>query len=496
MSRQDCAPGVRATPCPSVDHVPVPPHRSEGRRLGDDMGIDTMHDHERTWGPAPARRPARSDLATRSLQGHEATYAAVGALVATLQEMHAQATRRGLRMTLVAVGVSNAADIADAHGAGTLEHVTETVVRRGMGAGVELRPLRISPLGGALAVLLSPPLRAEESADLVAARMRGQVWTTDDDIWPVVTLGLRAFSDEHRAEDLLRDVRATLLDAARRRPGGVQWFRPEVLSRPGQDLALLRDLAQALERPEQIALAYQPVRCLATGRTRAVEALLRWTHPARGPVPALAAVAAAERSGLVHRLGALVLDQALAAAAGWRRQGSATTVHVNVSPVELRDPGYAERVADLLGRHAVPPAGLLLEVTETDVMTGDADVLATLLRLRRLGVGIGIDDFGTGYSSISHLHRLPVDTVKVDRSLIAGIATSPADLDLVRAVLALLATAPVEVVVEGVETAAQVDCLRALGCDLAQGYHLGRPGPVADLDLGSDGAPGAAWGVA
>ena len=129
-------------------------------------------------------------------------------------------------------------------------------------------------------------------------------------------------------------------------------------------------------------------------------------------------------------------------------------------------------------------------------MTGDADVLATLLRLRRLGVGIGIDDFGTGYSSISHLHRLPVDTVKVDRSLIAGIATSPADLDLVRAVLALLATAPVEVVVEGVETAAQVDCLRALGCHLAQGYHLGRPGPGADLDLGADRAPGAAWGVA
>ena len=296
--------------------MPVPPHRSEGRRLGNDMGINTMHDHERAWGPAPGRRPARSDLTTRSLQGHEATYAAVGALVTTLQEMHARATRRGLRMTLVAVGVSNAADIADAHGAGTLEHVTETVVRRGMGAGVELRPLRISPLGGALAVLLSPPLRAEESADLVAARMRGQVWTTDDDIWPVVTLGLRAFSDEDRAGDLLRDVRATLLDAARRRPGGVQWFRPEVLSRPGQDLALLRDLAQALERPEQIALAYQPVRCLATGRTRAVEALLRWTHPARGPVPALAAVAAAERSGLVHRLGALVLDQALAAAAG------------------------------------------------------------------------------------------------------------------------------------------------------------------------------------
>ena len=134
--------------------------------------------------------------------------------------------------------------------------------------------------------------------------------------------------------------------------------------------------------------------------------------------------------------------------------------------------------------------------TPTNRPTLASDVLATLLRLRRLGVGIGIDDFGTGYSSISHLHRLPVDTVKVDRSLIAGIATSPADLDLVRAVLALLATAPVEVVVEGVETAAQVDCLRALGCDLAQGYHLGRPGPVADLDLGADRAPGAAWGVA
>ena len=440
--------------------------------------------------PAPRDGVLRRDVTPGSLQGHEATYAGVERLVTTLREMHERATRRGLRMTLVAVGVSNAADIADAHGAGTLETVTEVVVRRAMAGSVEFRPLRISPLGGALGVLLAEPLQADRDAMEVAQRMRGKVWTTPAEIWPVITLGLRGFTDEHPPEDLLRDVRATLLDAARRSPGGVRWFRPEVLSRPDHDLALLRDLAQALDDPTQIDLAFQPVRSLATGSVHAVEALLRWTHPVRGAVPALQAVAAAERSGLVHRLGALVLDRALATAAGWRRRGHTATVHVNVSPGELRDPGYAERVADLLGRHAVPPPGLLLEVTETDVMTGDEDVLATLLRLRRLGVRIGIDDFGTGYSSISHLHRLPVDTVKVDRSLVAGIATSPADLDLVRAVLALLATAPVDVVVEGVETADQVDCLRLLGCELAQGYHLGRPGPLSSLDLGRTDGPG------
>lgn len=446
--------------------------------------------------PAPRDGALRRDVAPRSLQGHEATYAGVGRLVHTLQEMHQRATRRGLRTSLVAVGVSNAADIADAHGAGTLETVTEAVVRRAMAGPAEFRALRISPLGGALGVLHAAPLHTHSAVEEVAARMRGQVWTVPAEIWPVVTVGLRCYTDDTPPEDLLRDVRATLLDAARRSPGSVRWFRPEVLSQPDQDLALLRDLAQALDQPAQIDLAYQPVRSLRTGAVHSVEALLRWTHPERGAVPAPQAVAAAERSGLVHRLGALVLDRALCAAAGWRRRGHTATVHVNVSPSELRDPGYVERVADALGRHAVPASGLLLEVTETDVMTDDCDVLATLLRLRRMGVGIGIDDFGTGYSSISHLHRLPVDTVKVDRSLVAGVATSPADLDLVRAVLALLATAPVEVIVEGVETAGQVDCLRALGCDLAQGYHLGRPGPVADLDLGSDGAPGAAWGVA
>jgi EAL domain-containing protein (putative c-di-GMP-specific phosphodiesterase class I) len=190
----------------------------------------------------------------------------------------------------------------------------------------------------------------------------------------------------------------------------------------------------------------------------------------------------AEENGLVRRLGSLVLDRALAVTAEVRRRvGEPFLMHVNVSPIELRDPRYVEGVRAALARHDVPPSMLLLELTETALMSADVDVVPVLAELRAVGVRIGIDDFGTGYSSIARLHRLPVDTVKVDRSLISGIATSPEEFDLVSAVFRLLSTTGVRVVAEGVETAVQVAHLRAVGCRLAQGLLLGAPGPADAL---------------
>ena len=193
----------------------------------------------------------------------------------------------------------------------------------------------------------------------------------------------------------------------------------------------------------------------------------------------LVAVEAAERTGLIHPLGRLVLDRAVQQLATWRdRAGPTFRMHVNVSPIELREASYADGVGATLRRWGVPAPQLLLEITETALLADDPRVLRTITALHRMGVGLGIDDFGTGYSSIRHLHRLPIDTVKVDRSLVAGIATSSADFALARAVLGLLTTIGATVVAEGIEDAAQQARLLAMGCTLGQGFHLGRPVPA------------------
>ncbi len=150
-------------------------------------------------------------------------------------------------------------------------------------------------------------------------------------------------------------------------------------------------------------------------------------------------------------------------------------VHVNLSPVEFRHPGLVEGVTGIIEEYGVDPAALLLEITETGLMTSDSESIDLLFKLRDAGVGLGIDDFGTGYSSIGYLGRLPVDTVKLDRALISGIGSSPYEYGLARAILELLDSAGLRVVAEGIETEAQVAHLRALSCRWGQGFHLARP---------------------
>ena len=166
--------------------------------------------------------------------------------------------------------------------------------------------------------------------------------------------------------------------------------------------------------------------------------------------------------------------------AEWRdRLDDDFRIHVNVSPLELREPSYVDAVEAVLIHAGVDPSVLVLEVIETALLADEPSVHTTLFALRDLGVGLSIDDFGTGYSSIAHLHRLPIDTVKVDRSLISGVADESSDFMLTRAVLGLVATLGVRVVAEGIETALEAAHLRSMGCTYGQGYHLGRPVPPA-----------------
>jgi EAL domain-containing protein (putative c-di-GMP-specific phosphodiesterase class I) len=229
-------------------------------------------------------------------------------------------------------------------------------------------------------------------------------------------------------------------------------------------------------------LHYQPKADLGSGQIRSVEALVRWQHPDHGLLGPGEFIPLAERTGLIHPLTRWVLDTALEQAARWRHAGRRLSVAVNVSTRSLLDPAFPDQVAGQLTTWQVPPDLLTLEITESAVMAEPDRALEVLGRLHAFGVGLAVDDFGTGYSSMAYLKELPVDELKIDRSFVGQMATSPSDAVIVRSTIDLGHNLGLRVVAEGVETPHAWDELTALGCDSAQGYLLGRPVPAAELE--------------
>jgi EAL domain-containing protein (putative c-di-GMP-specific phosphodiesterase class I) len=243
-------------------------------------------------------------------------------------------------------------------------------------------------------------------------------------------------------------------------------------------LGLRSALARAVER-EELDLVYQPIINVDSGETTGLETLLRWRTSEGEPVSPADFIPVAEASGLIVPLGAWVLDRACADAAALEE----VMVGVNVSAVQLRTTDFVGTVAAALERSGLPPERLVLELTESALMDDVTGVQEAFEALRKLGVAIAIDDFGTGFSSLATLADLPVDVLKLDRSFIAAMADSPSHEALVGGVVSLADRLGLPVVAEGVETAEQLEALRALGCRWAQGYHLGRPAPLAALSL-------------
>ncbi|MDH5832020.1 EAL domain-containing protein [Luteimonas sp. M1R5S18] len=238
-----------------------------------------------------------------------------------------------------------------------------------------------------------------------------------------------------------------------------------------------QDLRGAWERGE-LSLAYQPVYRLEDGRLAGAEALLRWRHPEHGPVSPSLFIDVAEQSGLIEVIGPQVLRAACMDARGWQRDFPAARglfVSVNVSARQLRASDLANQVEAVLRETGLAPQQLHIELTETAVIGDEARVSSLLARLRSAGVKVWLDDFGTGFSGLSHLRRVPVDGVKIDRSFIADVLRDPDDLALTTAIIAMAHSLGIHVVAEGVEKEGQYAILRERGCDMAQGFWLGHP---------------------
>jgi diguanylate cyclase (GGDEF)-like protein/PAS domain S-box-containing protein len=297
----------------------------------------------------------------------------------------------------------------------------------------------------------------------------------------------------NEAATMLSNAEAAMYRAKRRGGSSVETFgesmRIELLDRTATEHSLHR----ALERHE-LMLHYQPVVEIEGVTTVGVEALIRWHHPDRGLVAPYRFIPVAEESGLIIPIGAWVLEQACGQLRDWNHESSTGprgSVEVNLSARQIDDPRIVQTVEAVLSRTGLPPECLTLEITESALMQDAASALAVLRALKGLGVLLAIDDFGTGYSSLSYLQRFPLDLLKVDRSFVEGLGVSAEGDEIVSAIINLAHALGLEVVAEGVETATQLDVLRSLRCDFAQGFLFSRPMPATEVVAAFGSAVGA-----
>jgi diguanylate cyclase (GGDEF)-like protein len=282
------------------------------------------------------------------------------------------------------------------------------------------------------------------------------------------------------AGTLLRHADVAMYEAKRARTGQ-EVYASEGDHRSPDRLALAGEMRGALAR-DQLALHYQPAADLATGELVGVEGLVRWRHPTRGLLAPAAFLPAIEHTDLMRGLSHRVLAMAICQAAAWHRDLQPWRVSVNLSATDLLDRSLVDDVAGLLRRHRTPADRLTLEVTESILMTDPARAMEVLAALRGLGLRIALDDFGTGFSSLTHLRRMPVDEIKIDRSFVAAMATEARAAAIVASTVDLAHALGLRVVAEGIEDEATWTRLRAVGCDAAQGYYLSKPLPPAELE--------------
>lgn len=296
------------------------------------------------------------------------------------------------------------------------------------------------------------------------------------------SIGIGLFpSDGEDSATLLKHADAAMYLAKKNGKNNVQFYTAELARQAASEFELESALQLALLNDE-LLLYFQPKVHIASGRMVGVEALLRWQHPTRGMVPPMDFIPLAEERGLIVPVGRWVIHAACRQIRDWRSAGlQAPAVAVNLSGRQFSSDTLVDDIKAALTAHQLEPDDLAVELTESVLMADPERASHVLRQLHQLGIRISIDDFGTGYSSLSYLKRFPATTVKIDRSFIAGLPGDRDDVAITEAVIAMAHSLGLNVVAEGVETAEQLDTLRHLRCDEAQGYLLGRPMPAAEL---------------
>lgn len=332
--------------------------------------------------------------------------------------------------------------------------------------------------------ILLPGIASQESAlqlaDKILASFNRSFQLEHYEIFLNASVGIALNRSEHLTpDDLLRDADTAMHHAKASGKAQYQVFNKAMHDAAVQLLQLEIDLRKALIQDE-FQVFYQPIVSIRTGRISGFEALVRWLHPERGMISPALFIPIAEETGLICQLGEWVLRQSCHQLRQWQEQHLTDTplvVSVNLSTRQLNQPHLVEQIDRILQETQISPTSLKLEITESAIMEDTGLAAQKLEQIRDRGILLSIDDFGTGYSSLNYLHRLPVDTLKIDGSFINSIDTDGEKLELVRAIVGLAWNLGMDVVAEGVETARQLAQLRSLKCDSAQGYLFSKPVP-------------------
>ncbi|WP_051231375.1 EAL domain-containing protein [Kaistia adipata] len=275
--------------------------------------------------------------------------------------------------------------------------------------------------------------------------------------------------------ELMADADIAVYRAKRAGRGRTVFFQPSMRDDAERRYSLLKALRLALDAG-QIMPVYQPLIDIRTGRLAGFEALARWLHPERGLLAPAAFAETFEEPDIAQALTRAMMRRVLGDLASWRQRGITVRVNMNVTAFDLRNPGFADEMEAQLHQQGLTTSQLGIEVTETTILSRDAErIEATLHDLRRHGFSIALDDFGTGYASLSHLRRLPVNSLKIDRSFITDLEQDPKTMAIVRSIIELAAALDLEIIAEGVETRSQLDAVSALGCPIIQGYLIAQP---------------------
>jgi len=344
----------------------------------------------------------------------------------------------------------------------------------------------LARFGGDEFVVLCEQVTGIDGASQVADRLLGALsqpmTVAGDEVFVTASIGIALSEAGSTAESLLRQADAAMYQAKHDGRCCAVAYQPD---RHGSAAALLRtgsDLHRALERDE-LSVYYQPIVDLEAGRVVGFEALLRWVHPERGVLAPAAFLGLAEETGLIVPIGTWVLETACRQIVRWQAArdplvgAPPLTINVNLAARQIADPLLGKTVARVVQETGIDPSSLCLELTENTLMGDTASTIEMLAALRSQGVRLTIDDFGTGYSSLSYLKRFPVESLKIDRSFIDGLGHDPEDTSIVQTIIALAHSLNFAAVAEGLETPTQLEVLRTLGCDFAQGYYFGRPLP-------------------
>ena len=338
----------------------------------------------------------------------------------------------------------------------------------------------VSRQGGDEFVVLLSEVERPEDISLAAKRMLRAVATAhsidQQELHITASIGVSVFPDDGPdAETLIKNADTAMYQAKENGRQSYRFFTPAMNVRAVERQSIEESLRRGLERRE-FTLHYQPTINLRTGAITGAEALIRWTHPDRGPIAPAQFIPIAEDCGLIVPIGQWVLREACRQARAWLDAGlPLATMAVNVSAMEFRDENFLEGVFAILAATGWDPSALELELTESVLMKRAQFTESSLRTLRARGVQLAIDDFGTGYSSLSYLRKFPVDTLKIDQSFIRQITTGPDETAIVNAVISIGQSLNLRVVAEGVENPKELAFLQAHHCDEAQGYYFSRP---------------------